>query len=40
MENGFDRQTVYGAHCIVDQKNSAFQAPVKLQLQSTTQKSN
>lgn len=40
MENGFDRQTVYVAHSIVVWKNGAFQAPVKLQLQSTTQKSN
>lgn len=40
MEGGFDRQTLYGAHSIVDQKNGVFEAPIKLQLQTTTQKSN
>lgn len=38
MEGGFDRQTVYGAHCRLEER--AYQAPVKLQLQTTTQKSN
>lgn len=40
MENGFDRQTLYGAHCIVDYKKGVFQARGKMQFQSTTQKSN
>lgn len=30
MEGGFDRQTVYGEHCIVDGKK-VLQAPVELQ---------
>lgn len=40
MEGGFDRQTVYGKHNVVDKKKSVFQAPVELQWQTTTQKSN
>lgn len=31
MEGGFDRQTVYGEHSIVDEKKGVFQAPVELQ---------
>lgn len=39
MESGYDRQIVYAAHGIAYQENVAFQAPVELQLQTTTQKS-
>lgn len=28
MEGGFDRQTVYDEHSLVDEKNGAFQASV------------
>lgn len=31
MEGGFDRQTVYGQHTVVDKKKNVFEALVELE---------